>query len=51
MRLFTTDGPVNCEKHYCLPPLARFDLAELLALVCQEKYFLLPAPRQSGKHT
>ena len=30
MRFFTTEGPVNCEDHYCLPPLARFDLAELL---------------------
>ena len=51
MRFFTTEGPVNCEKHYCLPPLARFDLAELLALVGQEKYFLLHAPRQTGKTT
>jgi len=51
MRFFNTEGPVNCEKHYCLPPLARFDLAELLALISQEKYFLLHAPRQTGKTT
>ncbi len=48
-RFFNTAGPVKCEKHYCLPPLERFDLAELLSLVDQEKYFVLHAPRQTGK--
>ena len=51
MRFFTTEGPVNCADHYCLPPLARLDLAELLTLVGQKKYFLLHAPRQTGKTT
>jgi len=49
MRFFNTEGPVNCAKHYCLPPLARFNLAEILGLIAQEKYFLLHAPRQTGK--
>ena len=49
MRFFNTAGPVNCEKHYCLPPLSRFDLPEILSLIAQEKYFVLHAPRQSGK--
>ncbi len=49
MRFFNTAGPVNCEKHYCLPPLTRFDLPEILTLINQEKYFILHAPRQSGK--
>jgi hypothetical protein len=49
MRFFNTAGPVNCEKHYCLPPLTRFDLPEILTLISQEKYFVLHAPRQSGK--
>ena len=49
MRFFNTAGPVNCEKHYCLPPLSRFDLPEILTLIAQEKYFVLHAPRQSGK--
>ncbi len=49
MRFFNTAGPVNCEKHYCLPPLSRFDLPEVLNLITQEKYFVLHAPRQSGK--
>jgi predicted AAA+ superfamily ATPase len=51
MRFFTTEGPVNCAKHYCLPPLTRFDLEEILTLISQEKYFLLHAPRQTGKTT
>jgi hypothetical protein len=49
MRFFNTAGPVNCEKHYCLPPLARFDLDGILSLIDQEKYFVLHAPRQTGK--
>jgi hypothetical protein len=49
MKFFTTEGPVNCLKHYCLPPLERFDLDEILNLIASEKYFLLHAPRQTGK--
>ena len=49
MKFFTTEGPVNCQKHYCLPPLERFDLDEILKLITKEKYFLLHAPRQTGK--
>ena len=32
MRFFNTAGPVNCADHYCLPPLERFDLAQILNL-------------------
>ncbi len=49
MRFFNTAGPVNCQDHYCLPPLSRFDLPEILSLITQKKYFVLHAPRQSGK--
>ncbi len=49
MRFFNTAGPVNCEDHYCLPPLERFDLAEMEMLLVQKKYFVLHAPRQTGK--
>ncbi len=49
MRFFNTAGPVNCADHYCLPPLHRFDLDEILALIAQKKYFVLHAPRQTGK--
>ncbi len=49
MRFFNTAGPVNCQDHYCLPPLSRFNLAEILGLIEQKKYFVLHAPRQTGK--
>ncbi|MCE7985124.1 MAG: ATP-binding protein [Caldilinea sp. CFX5] len=49
MRFFNTAGPVKPELHYCLPPLQRFDLAEVLLLIDQQKYFVLHAPRQVGK--
>ncbi len=49
IRFFNTAGPVRCERHYCLPPLARFELDEILSLIDQEKYFVLHAPRQTGK--
>jgi hypothetical protein len=47
MRFFNTAGPVRCEEHYCLPPLGRFDLDEVLSLIGQKKYFVLHAPRQT----
>ena len=49
MRDFTTAGPVRPEKHYCIPPLERLNLAEVLALIRAERYFVLHAPRQTGK--
>ena len=49
MRFYNTAGPVRCQDHYCLPPLTRFDLPEILTLLSQKKYFVLHAPRQSGK--
>jgi hypothetical protein len=48
-RFFNTAGPVDCEDHYCLPPLDRFRLSEVLSLIAQKKYFVLHAPRQTGK--
>jgi hypothetical protein len=50
-RFFNTAGPVRCDIHYCLPPLERFNLAEILMLIDQQKYFVLHAPRQTGKTT
>ena len=49
MRFFNTAGPVKPERHYCIPPLKRLNLNEVLALVRDEKYFVLHAPRQTGK--
>jgi len=51
MRYFNTAGPVNCKKHYCLSPLDRLNLKEITSLIAQEKYFILHAPRQTGKTT
>jgi hypothetical protein len=49
MRFFNTAGPVDCARHYCLPPLERLDLERVLRLIDQQKYFVLHAPRQTGK--
>jgi hypothetical protein len=49
MRFFNTAGPVRREDHYCLDPLSRLDLEEILLFIGQKKYFVLHAPRQSGK--
>ena len=49
MRYFNIAGPVKPEEHYCIPPLDRVDLDEILALVRCKMYFLLHAPRQTGK--
>jgi len=48
-RFFNTAGPVKPCDHYCLPPLERFDLEEIEILLLQKKYFVLHAPRQTGK--
>ncbi|MCF8005182.1 MAG: AAA-like domain-containing protein [Chromatiaceae bacterium] len=49
MRFFNTEGPVRADDHYSLPPLQRWDLEAVLTLIEQKKYFLLHAPRQTGK--
>ena len=48
-RFFNTSGPVVPADHYCIPPLERFDLDEVLRLIRQKRYFVLHAPRQTGK--
>jgi len=50
-RFFNTAGPVDSKRHYCLPPLERFDLAKIERFIDQQKYFVLHAPRQTGKTT
>ena len=51
MRSFITAGPVKPSMHYCIPPLSRLDLDDVLGLVRDQKYFVLHAPRQTGKTT
>jgi hypothetical protein len=48
---FNTAGPCKPNLHYMLDPLQRIDLEEILQLIYQERYFILHAPRQSGKTT
>ncbi len=49
MRKFNTEGPVIAADHYCIPPLERVNLGELLELIRDKRYFVLHAPRQTGK--
>jgi AAA-like domain len=49
MRFFTTAGPVNPRNHYYVPH--RINEVALQQFIDQEKYFILHAPRQSGKTT
>ena len=49
MRFFNNAGPVKCTDHYCLNPLQRIDLPEIETLIAQQRYFVLHAPRQTGK--
>ncbi|MGD1865002.1 MAG: ATP-binding protein [Phormidesmis sp.] len=48
-RWFNTAGPCNPAKHYTLSPTER--LPQLERLIEQESYFVLHAPRQTGKTT
>ena len=49
MRFFNTEGPVRPDDHYGIPPLDRMDVDELLGLIQAKRYFVLHAPRQTGK--
>ena len=48
-RFFNTAGPQKPDMHYTIDPLSRFDLNDVLMLIRQQKYFVLHAPRQTGK--
>ena len=49
MRRFNTEGPIIAADHYFVPPLERVDLDEVLDLIRSKRYFVLHAPRQTGK--
>ena len=49
MRKFNIEGPVIAARHYCIPPLARLNLDQILELIRDMRYFVLHAPRQTGK--
>lgn len=46
---FTTSGPVVPADHYCIDPMQRLDWEEVRYLIDAKKYFVLHAPRQTGK--
>jgi hypothetical protein len=48
-RWFNISGLCKPEKHYMLPPTIR--LPNLSRLIRQESYFVIHAPRQTGKTT
>ena len=48
-RYFNTAGPCIPAKHYMLPALDR--LPGIRRLVNMERYFVIHAPRQTGKTT
>ena len=50
-RQFNTAGPCKADKHYQIDPLKRINHLEIEALIRDERYFVLHAPRQTGKTT
>ena len=49
MRHFCTAGPIKADIHYSIPGVDRFNRHEILGLIDAQKYFVLHAPRQTGK--
>lgn len=48
---FNTAGPSTPDLHYLLDPLQRIDFDSISDLIEQRHYFVLHAPRQTGKTT
>ena len=48
-RFFNTSGPIKTGMHYHIPLLDRVDWDEIRMLINSERYFVLHAPRQTGK--
>ncbi|MDR2690406.1 MAG: ATP-binding protein, partial [Azoarcus sp.] len=48
-RFFNNAGPIQPENHYHIDPLTRLDWAEIRLLIAGQRYFVLHAPRQTGK--
>ena len=50
-KFFNTAGPAQTDIHYTLDPLRRIDYKEISQLIDRRCYFVLRAPRQTGKTT
>ena len=48
-KFFNTAGPNKPDIHYTLLPMQRVNWPELSSLIAAQKYFILHAPRQTGK--
>ena len=48
-RFFNTAGPQKVDINYSIEPLSRLDLDVILTLINRQRYFVLHAPRQTGK--
>ena len=48
-RFFNTAGPMIQEDHYCIDPLTRVDWYEVQRMIRDKRYFVMHAPRQTGK--
>lgn len=48
-KFFNTAGPIMTDIHYYVEPLSHINLEEVETLIYQRKYFVLHAPRQTGK--
>lgn len=46
---FNTAGPIRTDLHYHIDPMSRLDWKEVQHLIEAEKFFVLHAPRQTGK--
>ncbi len=51
MLFFNNAGPSVAGQHYMIDPLARIDVGSIETLIAQQRYFILHAPRQTGKTT
>ncbi len=51
MRYFNKEGPIVRSRHYCIEPLSRLDVDDVLGMIADQRYFVLHAPRQTGKTT
>lgn len=50
-KFFNNAGPQQPDSNYSIDPLRRIKLDELQELIAQQRYFVLHAPRQTGKTT
>ena len=50
-KFFNNAGPSVADDHYIIDPLKRIDVDNIEFLLAQKRYFILHAPRQTGKTT